>query len=187
VGRVLTSRPTAVRGVFVVEMSPFSDNRGTFSRLFCATELKEIIGTRQIVQINRSCTNSVGAVRGLHYQRPPHAEMKLITCLNGRVWDVALDLRAGSKTFLQWHTEELTPSNSRIIVIPEGCAHGFQVLEPRSELLYLHTALYDAGSEGGVRPLDPRLDIPWPLPIGDISERDLNHPLLSSDFAGLRP
>jgi dTDP-4-dehydrorhamnose 3,5-epimerase len=168
-------------------MNPFSDNRGTFSRLFCATDLEDIIGTRRILQINRSSTNAVGAVRGLHYQRSPHAEMKLITCLNGRVWDVALDLRAGSKTFLQWHAEELTPSNSRMIVIPEGCAHGFQVLEPRSELLYLHTAFYDPGSEGGVRPTDPRLDIPWPLPISDISERDLNHPLLPADFAGLRP
>jgi dTDP-4-dehydrorhamnose 3,5-epimerase len=168
-------------------MNPFSDNRGTFTRLFCAAELEDIIGTRRIVQINHSCTNGVGAVRGLHYQRSPHEEMKLITCLNGRVWDVVLDLRAGSKTFLQWHAEELTPSNSRMIVIAEGCAHGFQVLEPSSELLYLHTALYDSGSEGGVRPMDPRLGISWPLPIADLSERDRNHPLLPDDFAGLTP
>src|SRR5262245_58830773 len=105
-------RATAIRGVAVVETEPFIDNRGAFTRLFCAAELSEIIGSRGIAQINRSRTSSVGAVRGLHYQRPPHAEMKLVSCLKGRVWDVALDLRKGSRTFLQWHAEELTPMNS---------------------------------------------------------------------------
>jgi dTDP-4-dehydrorhamnose 3,5-epimerase len=185
VGRSLIPRSTAVRGVVVIEMNPFTDNRGAFTRLFCAAELEDVIGARRIVQINHSRTNAVAAVRGLHYQRPPHAEMKLITCLNGRVWDIALDLRAGSRTFLQWHAEELTPSNSRMIVIPEGCAHGFQVLEPGSELLYFHTAFYNSESEGGVRPTDPRLEIPWPLSISDLSQRDRNHPLLTDDFVGL--
>ena len=177
--------PTPIGGVAVVEVEPFIDNRGTFARLFCAAELGEIIGTRQIAQINRSHTNSVGAVRGLHYQRFPFTEMKLVTCLNGRVWDVAVDLRAGSRTFLQWHAEELTANNHRMLVIPEGCAHGFQVLEPDSELLYLHTAFYNSASEGGVNPTDARLRVRWPLPVVDLSERDRSHPLLADDFAGL--
>jgi len=176
---------TDISGLLIVENSPFSDHRGTFTRLFCADELEAIIGTRRIVQINRSRTNTPGAVRGLHYQRPPHAEMKLVLCLKGRVWDVAVDLRSGSRTFLRWHAEELSAGNGRMMVIPEGCAHGFQVLDSESELLYLHTASYEPASEGGVHPSDPCVQIPWPLPIIDLSQRDSTRPLLSREFAGI--
>jgi dTDP-4-dehydrorhamnose 3,5-epimerase len=176
---------TKIDGVVAVENNPFEDDRGTFTRLFCAGELANHIGSRHIAQINRSRTSAVGAVRGLHYQRSPHAEMKLVLCLKGRVWDVAVDLRAGSRTFLHWHAEELSPGNSRMLIIPEGCAHGFQVLDADSELLYLHTASYNPASEGGVQPSDPLLRISWPLRIVDPSERDRTHPLLSRDFAGL--
>src|SRR5262249_11846320 len=133
---------TDVEGVLVVEHAPVSDARGVFTRLFCADDLSNVLGDRRIVQVNRSQTKSVGAVRGLHYQRPPYAEMKFVTCLFGRVWDVAVDIRAGSPTFLRWHAEELIGGSSRMMVIPEGCAHGFQVLEANSELLYFHTASY---------------------------------------------
>jgi len=177
--------PTRLNGVVVIENSPFEDKRGAFSRMFCARELRDIIGPRHIVQINRSRTNAVGAVRGLHYQRSPDAEMKLVSCLKGRIWDVAVDLRAGSTTFLQWHSEELSSSNNRTLVVPEGCAHGFQVMDAGSELLYLHTAFYNPVSEGGVQPTDARLGISWPLSIVDLSDRDKNHPLLSSTFTGL--
>lgn len=154
-------------------------------RLYCEHELAEIIGKRHIVQINHSRTASVGAVRGMHYQNPPHMEMKMVRCLKGRVWDVAVDLRAGSPTLLQWHAEELTPGNARMLVIPEGCAHGFQVLEPGSELLYLHTEFYSPKVEGGVPFNDPRLAIAWPLPVTDISQRDRNHANITSDFHGI--
>jgi dTDP-4-dehydrorhamnose 3,5-epimerase len=127
----------------------------------------------------------VGAARGLHYQHGPHAEMKLVRCLKGKVWDVAADLRAGSSTFLKWHAEELSAENARMMLIPEGFAHGFQVLEEDSKLLYLHTAYYASSAEGGVRPTDPRLSIRWPLAMQDLSDRDRNHPLLTSDFTGL--
>jgi dTDP-4-dehydrorhamnose 3,5-epimerase len=176
---------TGIGDVVVIEHTPCSDDRGRFTRLFCSGELASVLGSRHIVQINQSQTLELGAVRGLHYQRSPHAEMKFITCLKGRVWDVAVDLRSGSKSFLRWHAEELNALHSRMIVIPEGCAHGFQALEADSELLYLHTAPYHAPSEGGVQPSDPRLRVPWPLPIVDLSERDRTHPLLSPDFAGL--
>jgi dTDP-4-dehydrorhamnose 3,5-epimerase len=177
--------PTRLDGVVVIETDPFQDKRGAFSRMFCARELEGIIGPRSIVQINRSRTNAVGAVRGLHYQQSPNAEMKLVSCLRGSVWDVAVDLRRGSATFLQWHREELSPGNGRTLVIPEGCAHGFQVMEAGSELLYLHTAFYNPASEGGVQPTDPLLGILWQLPIVDLSDRDKNHPLLSSAFTGI--
>jgi dTDP-4-dehydrorhamnose 3,5-epimerase len=177
---------TALAGLFSVGTEPISDRRGSFSRLFCRDELASVFGSRQIVQINHSRTVDPGAVRGLHFQYAPHAEMKLVRCLAGRVWDVVVDLRAGSSTFLQWHAEELSPSNGRMLVVPEGCAHGFQALEPQSELLYLHTASYAAKAEGGVRADDPRLAIRWPLPITGQSERDRSHPLLGNEFAGVR-
>jgi dTDP-4-dehydrorhamnose 3,5-epimerase len=176
---------TALAGVKVVQAQPFTDHRGAFARLYCEQELVDVIGTRKIVQINHSRTTSVGAVRGLHCQRPPAAEMKLVRCLKGGVWDVAVDLRADSPTFLQWHAEELTAANGRMLVIPEGCAHGFQVLEADSELLYLHTALYTPGAEAGFAYNDPRLAIRWPLPVTDLSQRDQSHPPITADFSGI--
>ena len=178
-------RATGISGAVFVEGQAHLDHRGAFSRLFCEQALGEIIGERHIVQINHSLTRTVGAVRGLHFQHPPHAEMKLVRCLRGRVWDVLVDLRADSPTFLCWHAEELSPVSGRMLVIPEGCAHGFQVLEPESELLYLHTTSYTPASEGALRYDDPRLAIRWPLPVTDLSERDKTHALLTNEFAGL--
>lgn len=177
--------PTPLPGVMVVTSTPHADPRGSFARLFCDRELAGVLGERPIVQINHSRTAAVGAIRGMHFQRAPHAEMKLVRCLRGRVWDVAVDLRAASPTFLQWHAEELTPDNQRMLVIPEGCAHGFQVLAPDSELLYLHTACYMPEAEGGVSPTDPRIAIAWPLPVRELSERDARWALLPAQFEGL--
>ena len=176
---------TALPGVVVVETTRAVDPRGDFARLFCERELRPVIGDRRIVQINHSRTAQVGAVRGLHFQRPPHAEMKLVRCLKGRVWDVAVDLRAGSPTFLRWHAEELSAENGRMLIIPEGAAHGFQVLEPDSQMLYLHTAFYSSDAEGGVRCDDPRLAIAWPLPVAHLSPRDGSLPAIGHDFSGI--
>ena len=142
---------TPMADLKIVQSFCHRDDRGAFVRLFCAEELQPLLGDRQIVQINHSKTSHAGAVRGLHFQRPPHAEMKMVRCLRGRVWDVAVDLRSGSPTFLHWHAEELAQDVAKMVVIPEGFAHGFQALEPESELLYLHTAFYHPPSEGGVR------------------------------------
>lgn len=168
-----------IAGVSLIEANPYLDERGVFYRAFCRNELTLIIGNRQIEQINLSRTDMVGAIRGLHFQYPPHSEMKLIRCIKGKVWDVALDLREDSATYLQWYAAELSADNLNMLVIPEGCAHGFQVLEPESELLYLHTACYVADLEGGVRFDDPLVSISWPIPVTDISVRDRLHPLLS--------
>ena len=178
-------RSIGIAGAMVVEGQAHTDHRGAFSRLFCERELAEVVGDRHVVQINHSRTHAVGAVRGMHFQHPPHAEMKMVRCVRGRVWDVLVDLRAGSPTFLHWHAEELSPDTSRMLVIPEGCAHGFQALEADSELLYLHTAFYTPASEGALRYDDPQLAIPWPLPVTDLSERDKTHALLSNNFIGL--
>ena len=176
---------TALAGVVVVETTIVHDERGAFTRLFCASELSGVMGERRIVQINHSRTASAGAVRGLHFQHPPRAEMKLVRCLKGRVLDVAIDLRAGSSSLLQWHAEELSPANARMLVIPEGCAHGFQTLEPESELLYAHTASYARDAEDGVRFDDPRIGIRWPLPVSDLSARDRSFALTPADFRGI--
>ena len=177
--------PTSIAGVSVVETQAFQDKRGAFTRLFCESELADAIGVRHVEQINHSRTVAVGAVRGLHFQYAPHAEMKMVRCLRGRVWDVAVDFRKGSPTFLQWYAQELSPSNALMLIIPEGCAHGFQVLEPDSELLYLHSASYTPSAEGGVRFDDPALNLPWPLAVTDVSERDRQHPLISQNFLGI--
>lgn len=176
---------TKVFGTWIIESTAFEDSRGSFSRLFCSRELREIIGSKTIVQINHSVTHNAGAVRGLHYQNPPHAELKIVRCIKGRVFDVAVDIRKDSPTFLEWIAVELTPESHFAFVIPEGCAHGFQVLENNSELLYLHTAFYTPQAEGAIRFDDPRIRVDWPMPPTDISERDLTHPYLQEDFKGV--
>lgn len=169
-----------------METKFLGDKRGAFARIFCHRDLKFAIGNREIVQANFSITESCGGVRGMHFQYPPHSEMKLVRCIKGRVWDVAVDLRAGSSTFLQWHAEELTPENARMMIIPEGCAHGFQVLEAYSELLYLHTYYYTPEAEGGLAHDDPCVKISWPLSVTDLSARDSSYPLLPSNFSGIK-
>ena len=178
---------TPISGVVVVETTSHVDRRGAFTRLYCERELASILGRRRIVQINHSHTEMTGSVRGLHFQHPPHAEMKFVRCIKGRVWDVAVDLRQGSSTFLRWHGEELTPGNQRMLVIPEGCAHGFQVLEPSSELLYLHTEFYEPASESGLHVDDPRLNVNWPLPVSGLSPRDTGYPFMDDTFSGVAP
>ncbi len=181
----MNTTATGIEGVMLVETQRRTDARGSFARLFCEDELGAVLGGRRIMQINHSVTAERGCVRGLHYQRAPHAEMKLVRCLKGRVWDVAVDLRAGSPTFGKWHAQELTAVNDRMLVIPEGCAHGFQVLEAGSELLYLHTAAYAPDAEGGVDCRDPSLAIAWPLAVSGLSDRDARLAPLAADFKGL--
>lgn len=178
---------TPLAGLFEVFHEPFSDERGCFERFFCASELAAILGERRIVAVNHSRTTTVGAVRGLHFQRSPHAEMKLVRCLRGRVLDVAVDIRVGSPTFLHHHAAELSPENGRMLVIPEGFAHGFQALDSQSELLYLHTSAYTPEAEGGLAYNDLALSISWPLPVNDLSQRDREHPFIRPDFTGICP
>lgn len=167
-------------GVLELVGQPFRDHRGVFLNGFRAEEpaFAQAWGDRAIAQVNLSRTEVVGTLRGLHLQAPPHSEAKLVRCLRGRVWDVAVDLRPGSLTRGQWHAVELSPDQANALLIPEGCAHGFQVLEAGSELLYLHSGAWAPEAETGVRFDDPHLAIAWPLsPLG-LSERDLSLPLL---------
>ena len=177
---------TPIAGLQVIQHQPLGDQRGYFERMFCCEELQSIIGARQITQVNHTKTKKVGAVRGMHFQNPPHAEMKLVSCLRGEVFDVAVDLREGSPTFLQWHAEILSNDNHKTFAIPEGFAHGFQALTGDCELLYFHSAAYRPEAEAGLNALDERLSIMWPLPILERSMRDQQHPTLADDFAGIK-
>jgi dTDP-4-dehydrorhamnose 3,5-epimerase len=176
------AHPTPIHGVQELVGQPFADHRGVFLNGFRAQEpaFAQAWGARSVSQVNLSRTEVVGTLRGLHLQAPPHSEAKLVRCLRGRVWDVAVDLRSGSPSWGQWHAVELSPAAANALLIPEGCAHGFQVLEPGSELLYLHSGTWVPESETGVRFDDPQLAINWPLPPLGLSERDMALPLLGS-------
>lgn len=176
---------TQFSGLQVLQRKPIGDSRGYIERLFCAEELKTLVDGKTIVQINHTMTKNEGTVRGMHFQNPPHAEVKFVSCLRGKVFDVAVDLRSNSSTFMQWHAEVLSYSNHKTLVIPEGFAHGFQTLTNDCEMLYFHTAPYQPKAEGGLNSQDPRLAITWPLPITEISSRDTAHPLLNDSFAGI--
>jgi dTDP-4-dehydrorhamnose 3,5-epimerase len=176
---------TPLQGLKLIRRNPIADHRGYLERMFCATELRSLIQGRVIAQINHTHTANCGAVRGLHFQYPPHVETKIVSCLRGEVFDVAVDLRQGSPTFLRWHAEVLSADNHRTLLIPEGFAHGFQTLTDDCELLYFHTAAYQAVAEGGLSVLDPKLNIGWPQAVLELSARDAIHPLITDDFAGL--
>lgn len=179
--------PTPIPGLLVLERQPLADARGTFERLWCADELRALGHPGVIAQANRSLTRRRGTVRGLHFQRPPHAEWKLIACLRGRVHDVVVDLRRGSPAFLRWHALELADDAPRSLLVPPGCAHGFQALSDDCEMLYLHNVPFAPDADAGLRADDPRLAIAWPLPLAERSPRDAGHPLLTDGFAGLVP
>ncbi|HVR89992.1 MAG TPA: dTDP-4-dehydrorhamnose 3,5-epimerase family protein [Novosphingobium sp.] len=177
--------PTQLDGALVIERRPIGDARGFVERLWCDEDLATIAAGRTIRQINRTVTRTKGTVRGMHFQRAPHAETKFVHCLRGRVFDVAVDLRRGSATFGKWHGVELAGDAHLTFVIPEGFAHGFQALTDDCGMLYFHTAAYAPEHEGGVHPMDPQLAIGWPLPVGEVSARDRSHPMLDDTFEAL--
>ncbi len=177
---------TPLEGLFEIQTLATSDARGRFSRLFCEQDFTPVRVGLHFTQINVSDTTQSGTIRGMHFQTPPAAEAKLIRCLRGRVFDVAIDVRQGSPTFLQWHAVELNADNDRAVFIPEGFAHGFQSLSDDVQLLYMHTAAWSRQHERGLRFDDRRLDIRWPLPVTVVSEKDANYELIESGFAGVR-
>lgn len=177
---------TPLPGLEVVVRKPLGDSRGYLERMFCLHELQDVFGERRVVQINRTLTQTKGTVRGLHFQRAPHAEMKFVSCLQGAVFDVAVDLREDSPTFLSWHAELLSADNHKTFAIPEGFAHGFQTLTDNCEMLYLHTAAYAPDAEAGLNPRDAKLAIEWPLPIAEMSLRDAGHGPIGDDFQGVK-
>lgn len=177
---------TPLSGLILIQRKVLEDHRGFLSRFYCAEEFHAAgIINKPIVQINHSLTRKKGAMRGLHFQHSPHAEAKVVSCLKGEIFDVAVDLRCDSQTFLHWHGEILSAGNRKSLFIPEGYAHGFQALTDDCELIYLHTVAYHPDAEGALNVADPKLNITWPLPIIDLSDRDSRHPFVNNDFHGI--
>ena len=180
---IVTDLP--LTGLKCIKRWRIADSRGSFSRLFCTEDLAAAGWVKSIAQINHTRTVGRGTVRGMHFQWPPHSEMKLVACISGEVWDVAVDVRADSSTFLKWYAERLSAENALALLIPEGFAHGFQALTDDVELLYCHSTVYVPEAEAGLSPLDTALDITWPLPVCGLSNRDAGHPMIDVDFQGI--
>lgn len=177
--------PLSIPGAAVVTFTPHIDDRGEFCRIFCADELAVFLHDASIVQINYSSNVKKGTIRGFHFQHPPKKEMKLVFCRKGSAFDVIVDIRKNTQTFLKWEGIELSADNYKMIIVPSGCAHGFQTLVDGTELLYLHTDYFSSEYDGGLSVFDPRIGVQWPIPVSIISERDSKHPYLTPDFIGI--
>lgn len=176
---------TELSGLLVIERHPINDQRGYLERMFCSEEFCAMGIDSPIAQINHTLTGPKATVRGMHFQNPPHCETKFVSCLRGKVFDVAVDLRKHSPTFLCWHAEILTEDNHLSLFIPPGFAHGFQTLSEDCEMLYLHTAPHVPSSEGAISPTEPRINISWPMLISTMSEKDAHLPPLAANYQGI--
>lgn len=172
---------TAIDGAMIVELDKHEDERGYFARTFCEEEFARAGLEMRVVQTNISHNPKRLTLRGMHYQAEPHGEPKIVHCVRGRIFDVAVDLRSQSPTYRRWAGVELDPDSNRLFYIPRGCAHGFLTLEANSDIVYLMGAPYVAGSGRGVRWDDPVFGIDWPGVAVEISDRDLSFALLDDE------
>ena len=168
--------PLDIAGACLVELTPNADERGSFARTFCAREFAAQGLPATFVQHSRSFNRTRGTIRGMHFQCDPSAEDKLVTCTRGAIFDVCLDLRSASPTYRQWRAFELSEDNGRQLLIPKGCAHGFQTLTDDAEVYYLISEYYAPSASGGVRFDDPAFAIAWPVPASVISDKDRGWP-----------
>jgi dTDP-4-dehydrorhamnose 3,5-epimerase len=166
-----------IKGAYLIDLEKREDDRGFFARSFCSRDFQEHGLSGQIQQSNISYNKKAGTLRGMHYQVPPYAESKLIRCIFGSIYDVAIDLRPESPTFKQWVGVKLNAASRQIIYVPEGVAHGFQTLSDHTEVFYEVSAPYSLDAERGIRWNDPAFDIKWPVPVRVISNKDMRHPL----------
>jgi dTDP-4-dehydrorhamnose 3,5-epimerase len=168
---------TPLEGLMVVELDKRSDDRGSFARIFCVDELAAAGLDPTVVQANMATTTLAGTVRGLHFQREPFGEAKLIRAVSGAVFDVAVDVRPESETYGQWYGTELSVENGRAMFVPPGFAHGYQALADNSTVIYFVSERYNAESEDGRRWDDPAFGIAWPIEATVVSEKDRSWPL----------
>ena len=168
--------PTRLQDVRLIEFEPVKDERGYFARTFCTREFAAAGLATEFVQHSISHSARTGTIRGMHFQHPPHEEVKLIRCVAGAIHDVLIDIRPGSATYMQWEAYELTARDGRQLYVPTGFAHGFQTLAPASEVGYMMTAFYAPDAADGIRHDDPAFAISWPLPVADLSAKDRSWP-----------
>ncbi len=176
---------TYIDNLYSISLNKVNDERGLFARTFCKNEFRQIGFDKEFVQFNHSFNKIKGTLRGMHFQLPPYSETKLIRCIQGAVYDVAVDLREGSPTFLQHFGIELSANNMESILIPEGFAHGFQTLEDNSTLIYHHTQYYNPKADAGIRFDDAALNIKWKLPVVNVSDKDFSYKLIDNNFKGI--
>jgi len=174
---------TPLRGSYLVELEPIADDRGFFSRYYCEKEFADQGLNTHWSQVNNSMSNEKGTLRGLHFQRPPHSEVKLVRCIQGAIWDVIVDLRAGSDSFGNWFGVELTASNRTMMYVPKGFAHGFISLLPNSEIIYLVSDPYCPEAEETLFWKDKSIAIEWPIVPEKISNKDRNGVTFSVNIA----
>jgi dTDP-4-dehydrorhamnose 3,5-epimerase len=168
--------PTKLAGAFLIEVEPHDDERGSFARTWCARELAAHGLVGDIAQCSLSTNKRAGTVRGMHFQRPPHGEVKLVRCQRGAIFDVVIDLRPDSSSFRRWQGFELTAENHRALYVPQGFAHGFQTLTDDAEVFYQISEFYIQEASVGVRWDDSAFRVVWPLPISAIADKDRNWP-----------
>ena len=176
---------TKLTGAYTIELDKLGDDRGFFARLFCSKEFADAGLINSFVQINNSLTKDKGTLRGMHYQLPPSAEVKVVRCIQGALFDIILDLRPDSPTFCQWYGDTLSAENRRMMYVPRGFAHGFLTLEENTEAFYLAGAAYDAEQERGIRYNDPKFNIEWSIQPNIISEKDENWPDFDPEWHGV--
>lgn len=166
-----------LKGSYTIDLEKLEDERGFFARYWCQNEISKIGLDTNVVQINNSVNKTKGTIRGLHFQRPPKAETKIIRCIKGSIWDVIVDLRFESPTYGKWYSYELNEDNRTMMYVPKGFAHGFQTLVDDVEILYMHSEFYSKNYEAGLFYNDEDLAINWPLPVTQITSRDKSHPV----------
>lgn len=175
-------KETPLKGAFIIELERIEDARGFFARSWCVQEFEKQGIHKEIVQCNISYNAVKGTLRGMHYQKKPHQESKLVRCTAGAIFDVIIDLRDDSPTFMKWISVELNAENRKMIYIPDGFAHGFITLMDHTEIFYQMTAYYTPAAARGIRFDDPAFNIQWPAAVNIISEQDKNYP----DFTGVQ-
>lgn len=176
---------TPLHGAYVIEPEQRGDARGWFARVFCEKEMAAAGLVDRFVQVNNSYNAQAGTLRGMHYQLPPAAEVKIVRCVRGALWDCIVDLRPDSPTYLKWHGVELTAENRLAYYVPRGFAHGFVTLEPDTEAFYLASAFYEPSAERGLRWNDPTFDIQWPAPGRIVSGKDAAWPDFDPSYHGV--
>ncbi len=180
-----TPSTTPLADLQIIERKRLGDDRGFLSRLFCREEFAALGWKQPVAQINHTQTVQKGTIRGMHFQYPPYSEMKLVSCLQGEIWDVAVDIRVNSPTYLQWYGVNLSAKNNKALLLPQGFAHGFQSLSNNVVILYCHSAPYNSAFEGGLNPRDPGLAINWPIPVTEISKKDISIASVNEGFKGV--
>ena len=171
--------PNELNGAYIIELEPILDERGFFARTFCEKEFRQKGLISHFIQCNIAWSKTAGILRGMHYQIAPHAEVKVVRCTRGAIYDVIIDLRPNSPTYCKWAAVELTPRCNKMLYVPEGFAHGYQTMEPDTEVSYWMSNFYHPASQHGIRWDDPSFDIDWPISNPILSEKDRSYPVFT--------